>query len=118
MLEPLFEGMSMPAVGNASRNIEDNQPADTQSNIEEERIHPAGMEPAASAIQPVLEESDELVNADADELMNFELGWIDAEAAAESKVVAQAADDAGYITHLRQKLSGCGRRVMQSCNIL
>ncbi|KAL0443473.1 UNVERIFIED_CONTAM: putative cyclin-D6-1 [Sesamum latifolium] len=118
MLEPLLEGLPMPAAGNASSNIEDQQPADTQSNIEEERIHRAGKEPAASEIQPEPEESDELVNADAVELMNFELGWIDAEAAAESKAAARAADRAGYITHLRQKLSGCGRRVMQSCNIL
>ncbi|KAL0362735.1 UNVERIFIED_CONTAM: putative cyclin-D6-1 [Sesamum calycinum] len=117
-LELLFEGLSTPEAGNASSNIEDKQPADTQSNIEEARIHRAGKEPAGSAIQPEPEESDELANADDDKLMNFELGWIEAEAAAERKAAAQAADNAGYIARLRQKLSGCGRRVMQSCNIL
>ncbi|KAK4439869.1 putative cyclin-D6-1 [Sesamum alatum] len=110
--EPLFEGLSTPAAGGTSINIEYKKPADTQSNIEEESVHREGKEPVVDEIQPGQEGSDEL----ADQLMNFELGWIDAQAVADGKAVPPgAADHGGYITSLRQKLS---RSVTQSCNIL
>ncbi|KAI3457524.1 hypothetical protein Pfo_014187 [Paulownia fortunei] len=86
--------------------------------VEEEWTRRAGKEPAASEIHPEPEENRIVVQDEADELMNFELGWIEAQADAQRRDEARAGGEAGYGTYFMQKLTDCCTNFMRGCNIL